>query len=71
MERPKEPPLDEQVKQIRKEVTELAGRLGISPGEALMLLAHRELVIANQQLAQVHEMLDFLYDRLKSLNPER
>ena len=64
MERP-EPPLDEQVRRIRKDVVELADKLKVSPLEALALLAHRELVIANQQLKWIHETLDFMTEKKK------
>ncbi len=61
MERPKEPPLEEMVKPIQKDVGALAKKLGISPRDALALLSHRELVIINTQLTQLHEMFDLLY----------
>lgn len=63
MEQPKEPPLEAQVGQIRKDVASLSKKLRISREETIMLLMQRELVIANRQLAQLHEMLDLVYEK--------
>ena len=60
---PKEPPLAEQIELIRKDIAELARKLKISPEKTLNLLSHRELVIANRQLAQIHEHLDLIEGR--------
>ena len=61
----KEPPLDEQVRRIRKDVAKLSKKLRISKEETIMLLVQRELVIANRQLTWIHETLDFMTEKKK------
>jgi|GEM_PF-5259248 len=63
MENKNKPTLEEQIELIRKDVTELARKLKISPEKTLRFLSHRELVIANQRLIGIHEILDLLYGK--------
>jgi hypothetical protein len=62
---PKEPTLEEQIESMRKNIAELARKLKISPEKTLNFLSHRELVIMNRQLTEIHEMLDLLYKEKK------
>ncbi|MBW2673171.1 MAG: hypothetical protein JRD89_07115 [Deltaproteobacteria bacterium] len=53
MRQPEEPSLEQQVEAIRGEVAALADKLKIGWREALLLLMHREIVIANRQLTRL------------------
>lgn len=64
MER-KEPPFEEQVELMRRDISRLAKKLKMTPEKTLRLLTHRELVIANRQLTSIDRRLALIYEKIE------
>lgn len=54
----------EEIKAIVKEIGEMSEKLDVPKWELLPLLTHREMVILNGQLRDIHEHLDWIQDSL-------
>jgi len=57
--------LEEDVSRILKDIERIAKKTDIPLYTLIPILSHREFVIINNQLRQIHEMLDYILAELK------
>lgn len=57
--------VEKEIKTLFSNIHEMAKKLDLPYKLVLTLLSHRELLIINQQLRQLHEMFDLIYAEKK------